>query len=163
MKSLRLNDEFISVLKQFKQLKRLDLHSYYKGRYESPVDYHPLEDFEELNGLTHLRIEIMVFAVQFIPKEEILTNIDINLPKLQYLKINCPFIASEWSAKVLSKLSYLETIELKIRNQEFGLEIERQLRSRIANISKVLKITYNSNKIFISNLFDFQYIRITNR
>ena len=83
--SLRLNDELLSILQKFKQLKRLDLHLIYRGLNET-IQYHPIEDFLEFNGLTHLTLNIFVAFVELIPNEEILTDIDINLPKLKYLK-----------------------------------------------------------------------------
>ena len=128
----------ISILKQFKQLKRLDLNLYFKDFEESFVEFHPFEELKGLNGLTHLSIDIWEPSHNDF-NETILTDIDINLPKLKYLEIECLFIASEWTPQVLSRLSSLETIALRIRNREIGPQIERQL---IKNCKHFKKITY---------------------
>ena len=95
------------------------------------TDDHPfqtlkvLEPSKEFHGLTHFSFSVYSDDNSF--DEKLLTEIDINLPKLRSLKIDCPFIASEWTPQMLSKLSNIETIELNIRNREFRPEIERQL------------------------------------
>ena len=133
--SLRLNEEMLSILKQFKRLKRLDLQLYFEDFDGSVEDLHPFEELKGLEGLTHFSIDINfikegVHAIETSNKtfnETLLIDIDNNLPKLQYLWIECPFIASEWTSQVLSRLSSLETIKLKIRNREIRPQIERQL------------------------------------
>ena len=119
--SLRLNEELVSILKR---LKRLDLEFSNVGRnYFLKLDnFRPIKDFNVLKGLTNLSIRCnKPFS------ETILTDIDIKLPKLKSLRIISPFTASEWTSQVLTKLTNLETIELKIKNLKIIPKIERQL------------------------------------
>ena len=126
--SLRINEELISILKQFKQLKRLKLDFSEDLEYDQLFEFYPFKDLKVLEGLTHLRIRGLSYNIYYcIFNEKILTDIDINFPKLKSLEIDCPFIASEWTSQVLSKLTSLQTIELEISNDEISPEIERQL------------------------------------
>ena len=120
--SLQLNREMFSILKE---LKRLEL----SFSEEVQPDFKPIEDLVGFEKLTHLTIRVKRDTIieEFIFEEKILTDIDIKFPKLKYLKFNCPFNASQWTAQVLSKIANLETIELAIKNEEIGPPIERQL------------------------------------
>ena len=135
--SLRINDSMLSILKQFKRLKRLYLKLHFEDEDESDIHFHPFQDLKGLQGLTHLTIRVMVYRNHPNGRslssrnqnfnEKILTDIDINLPKLQYLNIEFRFNANEWTAQVLSRLISLQTIYVYIRNVEIVPQIERQL------------------------------------
>ena len=134
--SLRINDEILSILKQFKQLKRLVLKLSYKEFDLPNVDFHPFKDLKGFEGLTHFSIRLFFIRKKTF-KESLLTDIDINLPKLKTLKIGCPFIASEWTAQVLSRLTSLKTLELNLINREIRPLIERQLTKNCKYLKKV--------------------------
>ena len=121
----QLNDEIVSVLKQFNGLKRLDLEIMDTDYPDDQLDQF-ITDLKHLNGLTHLRLNFRFYCYHIF-NEKILTDIDINFPKLKYFVFNRPFIASEWTAQVFSRLSCLESIYLPISNKEMRPEIERQL------------------------------------
>ena len=131
-KNMRINGETLSILKQFNRLKRLQLFIE-----SSQMASNLIHDFNNsFRGLTHLTIcDTSYNAIAL--NETLLTNIDINLPKLKYLKINCPFTGNEETGRVLGSLSCLEEIELKIKNEEIIPEIERQLSENCKHIKKV--------------------------
>ena len=129
--SLRLNDERLSTLRG---LKRLEVLSIDLSGPRNDI----IEDISTYHELTHLTVHSLY---EF--QESILTDIDINFPKLKSLTIDCPMIASEWTAQVLSRLSSLETIELRIENEGIRSQIERQL---IKNCKH-----FKSFKIFTEN------------
>ena len=101
--------QHLSPLKAFLELKRLNLELLF----ETPqnVSEFSLMPFEELQNITHLSL---VFDPRSELNEKILTNIDILLPKLQYLCINPMIITDEEGVEQmtesLSKLSSLQTI-----------------------------------------------------
>ena len=102
----------LSPLKAFPHLKRLDLWLYIE-----PEMYHDmlsLKPFEELSNITHLTLE---FDCKLL-NEEILTNIDIYLPKIQYLVIRRIISTDEEGVtqmtESLSRLSRLQTIDLRL-------------------------------------------------
>ena len=136
--SLRLND---GILKQFKQLKRLKI-KFWEIPNNPLNEFRPSQDLNGLQGLTHLNISVNDWPQNF--NESILLDIDINLPKLQSFTINSKFIASEWTALVLSRLSNVETIGLRIRNHEIIPEIERQLIQNCKHF-KNFEIISNNN------------------
>ena len=137
--NMRLNDEILSILKQFKRLKRLDLRLYYISLSER-VSYYPIKYFNGFEGLTHFSFELGYFHNPMV--ETFLEDIDIIFPKLEYFTINYPFIASEWTAQMLSKISSLKTIELRIENFKIIPQIERQLTNNCKHFSK-FSLIYN--------------------
>ena len=126
------------------------------NNYKQVFNFHPIQDLKGLEGLTHLSLGIIQypnFTHQYF-KETILTDIDINLPKLKYLKIDCPFNASEWTAQLLTRLSNLQTIELKIENNSMIDIIKRQL---IQNCKKFKKFIDNNDYSDYDSYFESDY------
>ena len=105
----------MSPLKSFSELKRTDF--WLKFQPEKNHDKLSLKQFEELSNITHMSLR---FDVKQLCKE-ILTDIDIYLPKLQYLSINRVIITNEEGVKQmaesLSRLSSLQTIVLRLKNR----------------------------------------------
>ena len=118
--SLEIKDELFSI---FKGLKRLDLSVIHRNMTEQP--FRQIQDLKHLKGLTHFSLRLYPYHKTF--DETLLSDIDINLPKLRSLKIWSRFTASEWTVEVLSKLTNLETIALRISNSEIKPQIEKQL------------------------------------
>ena len=104
--------QFLSPLKAFRKLKRLYLEIICLNLpNESKFS---LKAFEELQNITHLSLKLFFSQID----EKLLTDIDIYLPKLQYLYIS-PFISPAVNtykegvtqiAESLSRLSGLQTI-----------------------------------------------------
>ena len=116
---MRLNE----IIPKFKAIKRLDLTlNALHDMDDQP--FRTIKDLTNLKELTHLTLDVYTKNTF---DETILTDIDINFPVLQSLKIKCPIIASEWTPKLLSRLKNLETIELNIKNYEVVPEIETKL------------------------------------
>ena len=135
--NLRINDSLISILKQFKRLKRLDLNLFLEDSIGS--DFHPFEDLKGFEGLTHFTLRFDE-NIDDESNESFLTDIDINFPKLKYLEIFNHFNPSVWTADVLSRLTNLEVVFLMIGNCEVRPQIERQL---IKNCKK-FRVFYDS-------------------
>ena len=112
IKSVSLKDlkQQLCALKAFPSLKRLDLELIFlKYQYMNEFSLKP---FQELQNITHLSLGFTDRPLD----EEILTDIDIYLPKLQYLLIKSEIITYEEGvtqmAESLSRLSSLHTINL---------------------------------------------------
>ena len=112
---LRFKEELFSL---FKRLKRLEL--FFTYHFQS---FQLFKGLKKVYGLTHLTLYVCSDSFD----DTLLTDIDINLPKLKSLKIRSPLIASEWTAQILTRLTNLEKVQLNIVNKEIGPEIERQL------------------------------------
>ena len=120
IKSLKLNLELDikeshrlsqELLPNLKQLKRLELEL------NSDIYYQIFNVLKGLDGLTHLILHIKDTNITVLKNEfsnEL--NIGINLPKLKYLRINCPNIESECKEQVMSQISINEKIALRITN-----------------------------------------------
>ena len=105
----------LSLLKAFSDLKRLDLMLTF--RTDNDHDTFSFKPFKEHSNITHLTL---LFDVKQL-NAKILTNIGIYLPKLQFLFILREIITDEEGvtqmAESLSRLSYLQTIELGFIDQ----------------------------------------------
>ena len=133
--NFRLNKNIFLILKSFKQLKRLDI-KFGKNLFKELIEFHPIQDLKGLKRLTHLSISGLSREFEAFD-ETILSDIDIIFPKLQSLKIDISFYASEWTAQVLNRLTFLRKVELTIKNPEIISEIKRLL---VQN-SKKLKLS----------------------
>ena len=72
--------------------------------------------FKGFEGLTHLAIDLPLKwssnQIHGLIDETILTDIDINLPNLQFLRLDSSEInATEWTTDILSRLLKLQRIE----------------------------------------------------
>ena len=135
--------QLLSQLKVFSALKRLNLWFIFKENEDYDVIDGPkkqlfsFELFKGFSNITHLALNFGQIFVEFHFKE-----IDINLPKLQYLEINNYFHKTREGVKemadILSRLSRLETLKLKL---EFGVDfkpIEEQITEKCRKIRKIL-------------------------
>ena len=144
---LNLNDikdnHFLSTLKHFKQLKRLDLTFEIKENLSkyTLTDLFTFAAFEGLHDLTHLNIRIRS-PEWYIPMdfpETFLEGIDTYLPRLQSLTYSgIELRLSRASADILCRLSRLETIDLQIINKQNIAEfIETKLREKCPKIRSI--------------------------
>ena len=140
--------QFLSQLKGFPALKRLNLWFYLVDNYEEDsddeedvIDVNQLFSFEFFKGfenITHLSL-----CFDQILKESILKNIDNNLPKLQYLEIKDRFDTTPEGvtqmADILSRLSRIQTIKLYLKSGVEVKPIEEQISEKCRKIKKKLK------------------------
>ena len=135
-----------SQLKAFPALKRLNLWLYFC---KNNIDVNQLFSFELFKGLSNITHLKLCFGCTQTLKDSILTDIDINLPNLQYLEIIDVFYTTPKGvtqlAKILSRLSRLETLKLYFTSKVNLKPIENKI------IQKCRKI----KKIMIINSFDF--------
>ena len=69
----------ISILEEFKGLKRLELGVEEELEFEQLFEFYPFKDLKLLEGLTHLSIRGLSYDTYYcIFNENILTDIDIN-------------------------------------------------------------------------------------
>ena len=99
-------------------------------------------------------LDIRTFLLSFVwrqtLKESILKDIDIHLPKLQYLEIAYMFDTTPEGvtqmADILSRLSRLQTIQLEFKSGVDFKIIEEQITKKCRKIRKIqLKISSLSN------------------
>ena len=133
--------ELLSQLKAFPALKRLNLWLDLDNNIEVN-QFFSFELFKGFSNITHLTLG---FGGTHILKESILSDIDINLPKLQYLEIiNIFDISSEEvtkMAEILSRLSRLETLKLEFKSGVDFKPIEDKMTEKCRKI-KEIKLIY---------------------
>ena len=113
--------QFLSQMKAFPALKRLNLCLYLDNRSHNKIylnQFFSFDLFKDLSNITHLTLKLKSFEFlkQIALKEWILIDIDINLPKLQYLEIKNEFQTVpegvQQMADILNRLSRLKTLKL---------------------------------------------------
>ena len=143
--------ELLSPLRQFKQLRRLKIN--FTGDNHDNFDnssklFDSFEAFEGFEDLTHLTVCMLYNSDYLAFPESILKDIDINLPKLQYLCLNFTLEATKWTADILCRLTRLQTIELNIENELLGPQFVSQLQQKC---KKFKSIKLNFPSLFYSN------------
>ena len=108
-------NEFVPKLKAFPALKRFELWSYFPKIFS-------FEAFKGISNITHLSFRFGFSGKQTL-KESTLKEIDINLPKLQYLEIQYPFKTTPEGVTqmvdFLSRLLRLETLKLNFNLSKY--------------------------------------------
>ena len=129
--------QLLSQLKAFPALKRLNLWLVWlNDEEEDIIDINDTFSFELFKGLSYITHLSLRFGCDQHLNESIVKDIDIYLPKLQYLEISevTPLIdiSSEGvtqMADILSRLSRLETLKLKFhRDFMFDPKFKSKLR-----------------------------------
>ena len=134
--------QFFSLLKAFPALKRLNLWlNFVDNEGEDSIDFNQLFSFELFKGFENITHLTLCFNLRQTLKESILKDIDINLPKLQYLEITDTFdITSEvvtQMSDILSRLSRLETLKLYFKSGVDFKPIEEQITNKCRKIRKI--------------------------
>ena len=157
----RLNIELKSVIRQlfsqlkaFPALKRLNLclnFIIYEADEDDidmwlysdiqPNDVNHLFSFELFRGLSNITHLTLSFDSRQYLKELILKDIDINLPKLQYLKIEDQFDTTpegvQQMADIVSRLSRLQKIQLKFKTPIDYKRFEEQITEKCRKIKEI--------------------------
>ena len=127
----------LSPLKGFSELKRLELWITTKG--EEDHDKFSFKAFGKLMKITHLKV-----GSHFEEKPvnwKILTDIDIYLPKLQYLCLDPIIITDEEGVKQmaesLSRLSSLQTIDLILKYEHISELMKAKIAEKCRKIRKI--------------------------
>ena len=146
-------------LKAFPALKRLELWIDF-------VDFNPMFSFEEFKGLsniTHLTLHLNLSRNSYERlNEEMLKQIDINLPNLQYLYIIDTFDTTpegvQQMAEILSRLSRLETLKLWFRSGVDVKPIEEQIREKCRKIKEIEMRSDLLNNLYYDFDSDYEYL-----
>ena len=138
--------QLLSYLKVFPALKRLSLGLYFffnddEEEEDADLDvnhFFSLELFKGFSNITHF--SLCSESPEFL-KESTLKDIDINLPKLQYLQIKDRFDTTPEGvtqmADILSRLSRLQTIELSFKSGVEVKPIKQQITEKCKKIRKI--------------------------
>ena len=137
--------QLLSQFKAFPALKRLNLRlDFIDNEGEDNIDFSKLFSFElfkDFSNITHLSLYI---DWSLTLKESILKDIDIYLPKLQYLEFDYPFDISPKGvtqmADILSRLSRLQKIRFIFF---FGVNYKPFEEQITKNCRKIRKIKIN--------------------
>ena len=134
--------QLLSESKAFPALKRLDLLFYYiNNEVEDNIDVNQLFSFELFKGFENITHLTLCFYWSSTLKESILKDIDIYLPKLQYLEIRDPFDTTPEGmtqmADILSRLSRLETLKLEFKSGVDFKPIEGKITEKCRKIRKI--------------------------
>ena len=134
--------ELLSHLKAFPALKRLYLGFFfvnYEDMYD--IDVNQMFSFELFKGfenITHFSLFLNRYLIFYKSK---LKEIDINLPKLQYLQIFNRFETTTKGVKqmvdILSRLSRLETLKLNFKSGVDFKPIEEQITEKCRKIKEI--------------------------
>ena len=147
------SDEILSPLKSLKQLKRLTLTLQYKdNKNDSQKEMNSLfsfNEFEGMNDLTHLSINFpYISRIDGI----FITNIGINLPNLQLLRIENEITTDlnryQLIVKSLCRLSRLEVIPINVWEESIQEMFKTKL---IKNCTKIKSFYFGYNSRFNSN------------
>ena len=134
-------------MKSFPALKRLKLCLILVyNKVEDNIDVNQLFSFELFKGFSNITHLSLTLDSRHLFDESILREIDIYLPKLQYLEFNYRFLTTPEGvtqmADILSRLSRLETLKLKFKSEDNLKEtIEEQIIEKCRKI-KEMKIEF---------------------
>ena len=138
--------QLLTQLKAFRALKRLNFGLFFDDNEEEDdedVDidvnhFFSLELFKGFSNITHFSFGSE--SPEFL-KESILNDIDINLPKLQYLEIKDQFDTTPEEvtqmADILSRLSRLQTIQLCFKS--LGMDV-KPIKEQITEKCRKIKL-----------------------
>ena len=115
--------QFLSQLKAISGAQEIEFEVRFFNRWrrENNIDVNQLFSFELFKGFSNITHLSLSFGWRHTLKESILKDIDINLPKLQYLEITRPFrhnsrrCDSKWQI-FWADSQDLETIKLKFKS-----------------------------------------------
>ena len=131
-------------LKSFPALKRLILYPQilnFNNQFEKYFDFNQIFSFELFKGFSNITHLILWFHLRSTLKESILKDIDINLPKLQNLKIINQFDTTPEGvtqmADIMSRLSRLETLKLNFKSGVDFKPIEEQITEKCRKIRTI--------------------------
>ena len=138
--------QFLSQLKAFPALKRLNLWLHIvDNEDEDNIDVNQLFSFELFKGFSNIIHLSFSFNWRITLNESILKEIDIHLPKLQYLEIRNIFGTTSEGvtqmAEILSRLSRLEALKLKFKSGVDFKPIEEQITKKCRKIKEILMAT----------------------
>ena len=105
-------NDVLTLLRQFKRLRRLEVSFYNSDDSKESIELFSFKVFKGLENITHLSIEF--FRISEPLSETILTDIDINFPKLQDFTFDNDLDVTDWTVDILSRLSNLQKVDFKI-------------------------------------------------
>ena len=141
--SFNINSDLKQLLSPFEAypaLKRLNLKLC--GNFE----IFSFEAFKGLSNITHLTLNFHSYSIEST-RANILTDIDIHLPELQYFEMKNKIDATQEEftqmADILSRLSRLQTLELMLKKTVNYEEFEVKIREKCREIRTInLKHSY---------------------
>ena len=138
--------QLLSPFEAFATLKRLCLTFNCQDFEDFDVnEFISFEAFKGLSNITHLTLNFEDNYENNI-NTNILTDIDINLPKLQYLEFRQITATPEevtQMADILSRLSRLKTLKLQLTEDIFSDEIKEKIREKCKIIRRIDITEYN--------------------
>ena len=132
--------QLLTQLKSFLALKRLNLRfcSVDYGENSVYIDVNQLFSFASFKGFSNITHLSLFLKGRLTLKESLIKDIDINLPNLQYFKIDYPFDTTAEGvtqmADILSRLSKLQTIQLYFKSGVDFKPIEEQITKKCRKI-----------------------------
>ena len=117
LKNISEVEQIFRLLKAFPSLKRLEISLVDETGLQSTDQWFSFELFKKMPKITHLCLHLYCKSLN----ESVLKNIDIYLPKLQFLDIKSRFTTDSRGltqmADILSRLSKLQTIKLRFKHE----------------------------------------------
>ena len=154
--------QFFSQLKAFPALKRLKLCLYYNtNNHEYNLNVNQLFSFDlfkDFSNITHLTLSFGLRGWSFcqLLKKFYFKKIEINLPKLQYLEIKDLIDTTpegvKQMAEILSRLSRLETLKLKVK---CGVDLNKKIKEQISKKCRKIREMKIKFSYYYSNSYSY--------
>ena len=133
-------NDLMEPFRQFKRLRRLRVEFKSFDRIKTiDKQLFSFKVFKGFENITHLSIGFCRYSQPFC--ERILTDIDINLPKLQYFKFDNRLVPKVSPFNILSRLSKLKKIDLKISGKMSETELKSKLIEKCKRIQNICLFT----------------------
>ena len=133
--------QLLSPFQEFPALKKLSLTFNCQDLEDFDInEFISFEAFKGLSNITHLTLRLEDHWDENYIEANTLTNIDIHLPKLQYLefgKINTYSKEVTQMADILSRLSRLQTLKLEFILHMYSDEFKVKIREKCRKIQTI--------------------------
>ena len=149
-------ESIFKELKNFKRLQRLTINDIW---YHSGIELILNNCFKQMENITHLRLGFYN-SNDFLIKETLLSDLNQYLPKLQTLVIKNKIELSIGMADILSRLSYLESIELNVTDQLTASTIETKIMEKCKRIKSIELYERRSESKFVCNQYFYDVLKI---
>ena len=126
-------ESIFNELKNFKRLQRLSINNI---KYDSGIELILNNCLKQMKDLTHFKLTFYK-TTDFQIEETLLSDLNQYIPKLRNLVLRNKMQVSIGMADILSRLSYLESIEMNVTDQLTASIIETKIMEKCKRIKSI--------------------------